>query len=71
VKHCFERRVGDYGLVESTRLCDVLDDNEVELVLAIVGVCCLDLIRFFLTSDSADNGMTWIRVRLVFSFMQY
>lgn len=64
VKYCFERRIRDYGLVESTRLCDVLNDDEVELVLAIVGVCCLDFVCLFLTSDGADNGVTWVRVSL-------
>lgn len=53
-----ERWVRDDSLVESTRLCDILDYNKVELILAILGMSCLDLVCLLLASDSANNGVT-------------
>jgi len=52
-----EGRVRDNSLVEGVLLRDVLDDGEVELVLAVLGVSLLDLVGLLLGADGGDDAV--------------
>jgi hypothetical protein len=55
---CFERSITLYSLVESSNLCNILNDGEIELLLWSVWVCCLNLICLLLRSDCSYDGVT-------------
>jgi hypothetical protein len=55
VDDTLKRRVGDHSLVECTFLGNVLDDGKVELILAEIWVCLLNLVGLLLRANSCHH----------------
>lgn len=64
VDDALKRRVRDHSFVECPFLSNVLDDSEVELVLAEIRVCLLDLVGLLLRANSCHYGVAAREERL-------
>lgn len=59
VKYSLKWWIRDNSLVESARLCNVLDNGEAKSVTSFC-VCLLDLVCFCLTTNSGDDRVTFL-----------